>query len=526
MTEPASTVDARRQDGAAAVHEPPLTPYENQRLRAVRRLDLFGRSGVERFDRIARLAARVFDTPIALVTIIEDSEQWAVGCLGMRERLLPRARSFCAHALDNDHPLIVHDTLLDARFRRNPLVTGEPRVRFYAGQPARTASGFVVGTVCIMDTSRRDFSLEDTQALSDLGHMLEAEFGADELREAINARVAVEKRLRAVKDSVIEGVITVNDDGNVGYANPAALHLLALLKENIVGQRPPASLEPLVLEALAGATCRGTLELRKRGSDSLIEIEYAASPVAPPGEGAVVVFRDVSERRTIELMRERLISTVSHEFRTPLTAVIGYLEALVDGDAGDLSPVQVRHVEVAYRNALRLRELTEDLLLASEVEARSSGADEPIELRSVVEEVSQALLRARDARDVTLSVDMESLAVLGDPRRLRQVIGNLLSNAIKFSPEGGPVTVRGWWDGDFAVVEVTDNGPGVPPAEIRHVGTRFFRASTAAGVPGTGLGISIAREIITQHGGTLAVDNGGGGGAVARLRLPRRPPAL
>lgn len=173
----------------------PATPHnEVERLHVLRALNLLDSQKDERFDRLTRMATRMFNVPIALVSLVDANRQWFKSCVGLQASETPRDVSFCGHAILGNDIFVIEDATKDTRFFDNPLVTDAPHIRFYAGRPIRTTMGFKVGTLCLIDTKPRTFSREDMQALDDLGAMLERELAAielatvDELTELTNRR--------------------------------------------------------------------------------------------------------------------------------------------------------------------------------------------------------------------------------------------------------------------------------------------------------------------------------------------------
>lgn len=235
--------------------------------------------------------------------------------------------------------------------------------------------------------------------------------------------------------------------------------------------------------------------------------------------------REEHVRRLEELDRQKddFVSTVSHELRTPLASIIGYAELLDDGDAGELDPAQLRVVSVIRRNADRLRGLIEDLLVLSRIEARGLEIDHArVSLDRVVHTVVESLGPVAARAGITLRDEVAPAEVEGDALHLERAVTNLVSNAIKFTPEGGEVDVRLSRHGGVATVIVSDTGIGIPAAEQEHLGTRFFRSSTAQhkSIPGTGLGLSIVRAIAESHEGSLDFDSVEGEGTTFRLTVP------
>jgi DNA-binding response OmpR family regulator/phosphoribosyl 1,2-cyclic phosphodiesterase len=160
----------------------PLPANERERIWALRRLNILDTPPEERFDRLTRLARRLFEVPIALVSLVDSERQWFKSCQGLAVRETPREVAFCAHAILSLDALVVSDALKDERFADNPIVTGEPHVRFYAGQPLAAPDGSRVGTLCIIDHRPRELSESDLEALRDLAALVEQELHAGALR--------------------------------------------------------------------------------------------------------------------------------------------------------------------------------------------------------------------------------------------------------------------------------------------------------------------------------------------------------
>jgi diguanylate cyclase (GGDEF)-like protein len=163
------------------MRQPAIPSNEASRLSALRSLDILDTDAEERFDRLTRLARRLFDVPIALVSLVDAERQWFKSCEGLGVSETPRSVSFCAHAILGESIMLVPDTYRDERFRDNPLVLGEPWIRFYAGCPLRAPDGSKLGTLCVIDTRPRTLDHGDRQSLCDLARMAEQEIAALQL---------------------------------------------------------------------------------------------------------------------------------------------------------------------------------------------------------------------------------------------------------------------------------------------------------------------------------------------------------
>ena len=244
--------------------------------------------------------------------------------------------------------------------------------------------------------------------------------------------------------------------------------------------------------------------------------------------GRVWTLREVTQQRELDRLKDDFVATVSHELRTPLTSMMGFLEMLREGEAGQLTDEQKRFLAIVYRSSERLQRLVGDLLFVARLDA--SGLQlhfAPVRLDEIGRELVESSAALARARELALESDLAEVApVRGDHERLVQLAGNLLSNAIKFTPAGGTVTVRTFVDGGKVVLEVADTGIGIPEGEQDRLFQRFFRSSTATeqAIPGTGLGLVISRAIVEAHGGTIGVTSQAGAGTCFRVELPIAPP--
>lgn len=244
--------------------------------------------------------------------------------------------------------------------------------------------------------------------------------------------------------------------------------------------------------------------------------------------GAVVVFNEVTGLVDALAVKDDVLSTVSHEFRTPLTSIIGNLD-LALGDSTVLSTTTVRRIEVAQRNAERLLALVSDLLMSanSTVHVHPRRTD----LASLVEASLGSAQAHAQASRVSLSMDLpDPLWAHVDPLRISQALDNLVSNAIKYSPDGGSVHVSARTEGGRVLLRVEDAGMGMTAADAERVFTRFFRSPAVreGSIPGAGLGLSITKAIVERHGGSISFSTRPGRGSIFTLELPAEaaPPAF
>jgi signal transduction histidine kinase len=233
--------------------------------------------------------------------------------------------------------------------------------------------------------------------------------------------------------------------------------------------------------------------------------------------------------RELDRMKNQFVSVVSHELRTPLTSMVGYLELVLEGEAGDLQEEQEQFLGIVERNCRRLNDLVDEILFVARVDAdRFKLVQESVDLTELVGAAVKSVQAAAERKgiEVRFTPTNEVPQLSADPTRLTQVVDNLLSNAVKFTPENGTVRVESARRGDSAHVEVADTGVGIPADEMTRLFERFFRASTASTIPGTGLGLSIVKSIVEAHGGKISVESEEGIGTTFLVDLPiNAPPA-
>jgi two-component system sensor histidine kinase GlrK len=250
-------------------------------------------------------------------------------------------------------------------------------------------------------------------------------------------------------------------------------------------------------------------------------------PVAVSGPQDLVQLGDRLEwmRRElldVEQQKNRFLRQVSHELKTPLTALREGAELLSEEAVGKLTPEQREIAEILRHNSVELQKLIEDLLSFGASQFRKVTVDlGPVDIREVIGRVAEDQRLAIRARNLTLDIAAEDVMIPADSEKLRVVLDNLLSNAVKFSPPGGVIGVAARFDGDALELDVTDQGPGIPRQERTRIFDPFYQGSQdgAGPVRGTGIGLSVVKEYVFAHGGSVEVVDSGRG-AHLRIRLP------
>jgi two-component system sensor histidine kinase GlrK len=225
----------------------------------------------------------------------------------------------------------------------------------------------------------------------------------------------------------------------------------------------------------------------------------------------------------LEQQKNRLLRQVSHELKTPLTALREGAELLSDEVVGKLSPEQREIAEILRHNSIELQKLIEDLLSYGASQFHKVALElKPLSIRQIVNRVVDDQKLAIRAKDLRLDIGVDEVTVAADFEKMRVVLDNLMSNAIKFSPRGGAVAVSVRRAGSWLELDVADSGPGIATEDIAHIFDPFYQGrNNAVGlVQGTGIGLSVVKEYISAHGGSVEVADHGGSGALLRVRLP------
>ncbi|MFN0304357.1 MAG: PAS domain S-box protein [Burkholderiales bacterium] len=526
------------------MNAPDIPSNESTRLAALCELNLLDTPAEVRFDRITRIAQRHFGVPIVLVSLLDAKRQWFKSRQGLDALETPRDISFCGHAILSDDVLYVPDARQDPRFSDNPLVTSGPGIRFYAGAPLHAPTGERVGTLCIVDAQPRAMSAADFAMLRDLADSVEAELQHTELEKSRSQLRSAENRLRAVIDTVVDGIITIDVDGVVQSFNPAAGRIFGYSAAEVTGRNVKMLMpEPFhgghdgyLRNYLATGECKiigkGREVTGRRKDGSTFPMELAVSHMEVNGARMFTgIVRDVTERKRIERIKNEFVSTVSHELRTPLTSIRGAL-SLLRGKHGAALPTEARKlVDIADRNSERLVLLINDILDLEKLEAERLVFDfKALDLGSLVKialEANEGYAHRHGVR-VRISEIPQGTAVHGDQHRLLQVFSNLLSNAIKYSRHGSEVVISVRRQNARHRISVQDHGRGIPPEFRSRMFQRFAQAdgSDTREKGGTGLGLCVAKAIIERHGGTIDYVSEWGVGTEFFFELPAREEAV
>ena len=348
-----------------------------------------------------------------------------------------------------------------------------------------------------------------------------------QLGQTIHTLTDERNQSAAILGSMVEGVAVVGGDERILYCNQAFEQILELPQGSSQGKKlveglRQADLVTAVRQVLPGGDeVTGEVEV---GTVRRRSFSVTAAPVrAAEASSAVLVLHDITELRRLERVRRDFVANVSHEFKTPLTAIQGFAETLLGGALDDKAN-RKRFVEIIREHARRLARLTDDLLKLSRIEAgRLDLESRPVSVTGLVNGCVETARLKAESRGLRIAVELpEGLPpVRGDAVQLDEVLQNLIDNALQYTPSGGRIDVTAYSNGHEVIFTVADTGIGIPESDLERIFERFYRVDAARSreAGGTGLGLSIARHIVDAHGGRIWVESAVGQGSRFRFSI-------
>lgn len=497
-----------------------------------------------------RVASRALECPIALVSLVDDKRQRFIASVGLAAKETPREHAFCAHAIADDAHFVVPDAHQDPRFRNNPLVTGDPNIVAYAGRPLSLAPNVRVGTLCVIDKTRREFTESELSTLEDLGELVEARLRASSAARFDDEAQAQASTLPSVHDRRLAIALEASGVGIWEWDLRSNRLIWDPRMYQLYGLDPAATadLYPMWAEALhdedrarAEAEVQDALADRKK-LDTAFRIRSprggvhhirALADVLCNGRGEpermIGVNWDISE----DMERERIAQAqardlrafshvVAHELRAPLRHVRAFAKMLRE-DYGSHIPEDGQGMLSALIGAAgTLNEMVVGLL--EYAHNRSAALHiEACDLTEMVEGL-RPLLGDTDSQFV-LEVQPPLGTVHVAPALFCHVLRNLIENAIKYQPPGQTPVVKLWRTSTTGVarIHVKDNGLGFDPGLSELAFTMFRRLHPGSKKSGTGMGLALCRQIVERHGGTISVETAPGEGAHFTVTIPDVP---
>ena len=340
-------------------------------------------------------------------------------------------------------------------------------------------------------------------------------------REELAELRAMAARFEQAANAMPDAVVILGEEQEIEWINPRAERLLGIHESTDIGQP--------ITNLVRHPGFRALLE--KPYSDEEFEMRsptvmsrYLAVRRVPYGSSQeLLIARDVTQLHRLEVMRSQFVANVSHELRSPITVLSGYLETLKDAQESDPAILH-KAIDTMYSQAKRMERLVTDLLALSQLETQVSlpGKTE-VNVKSLLESLVEAakILSGEGHHDIQLEVDA-GLNLYGSQTELHSLFANLINNAVRYTPAGGLIKVSWKPEGKGALFAVTDTGPGIAPQHIPRLTERFYRVDVdrSRETGGTGLGLAIVKHVLDRHDGRLNIVSELGNGSTFECRFP------
>lgn len=351
-------------------------------------------------------------------------------------------------------------------------------------------------------------------------------FMSSRLKSMLTEITSEKKKLETILNYMNDGIIAYNRNGEVIHINPAAKRLLYNKLSDIVSFDEFMSTLGIELSIEQVTNDRNNCEPSQKVQyrDRFFKVQLAVfTDENEQVDGIITVIQDITEEQKLEKMRREFVANVSHELRTPLTSVKSYTETLLDGALSDMQTAE-QFLHVINEETDRMTRLVKDLLTLSQHDGGIKLNLEDTSIGDLVAACVNRMRREAEAKKQSLKLKIRpNIPIISvDRYRIDQLIVNIIGNAIKYTPEKGEIWVHVYCERDMVIINVSDNGIGIPESDLNRIFERFFRVDKARSrqMGGTGLGLSIAKEIAVMHGGDITVKSKLGKGTSVFIKLP------
>jgi PAS domain S-box-containing protein len=519
------------------------------RLKALLAYSVIDTPPEEFYNTLNSLVSKICNTPISLITFIDDRRQWYKAKTGIDINEIAIEETICQYSMYEDDIMEIQDTLEDERLVNNASVQAENGIRFYASMPLRTESGYTIGSVCAADFKPQRLSEVQKQTMRDVAKMVmihletkkRNEDMENELKDILTEKIRSSERQIQIQERVYNNlfeaisqsnaIIEFSIDGTILNLNERFAEMMGYSVQELIGQKHTILLTESLNEnndfvwekLVAGQPYSGKFRRRQKDGKT-IWIQASYSPVIDlKGEVTKItnisidITNDILAINSLEALsnqKDNFIANISHELRSPIHAILGFTELLIEEEANGQKKKQLQSVKTAGDTLLYL---VNGILDLSKIEAGLFQFDlRDFNLHDTIENVFSILNGKARHKKLSFSYEVspDVPAILtGDPHRLEQVLINLLDNALKFTSEGEvtlQVSAKKKNPGSAELTfVVSDTGIGIPEEKLESVFGRFTQAeeNTTRKYGGTGLGLNICKLLVEKQGGTIFVNS-------------------
>jgi two-component system cell cycle sensor histidine kinase/response regulator CckA len=540
---------------------------EQARLATLRSYDILDSPKEKDFDDLVTLAAHICDAPVAHISLVDESRQWFKASYGTETTETPRGVSFCAHTIEQTGLFVVPDASKDSRFAHNPRVTGDPRIRFYAGSPLIAPDGSELGALCVIDVKPRQLTDVQAKGLAVLGHhvmaLVELRHQSRQMARSNAALLEILEDERSAKtvirkgeeqiaeqasflDKARDAIVVRSLAGEILFWNKGAERMFGWQREEVLGRNLDESLytdvkkiEEIKSEVISKGEWIGELQhFTKTRAEIVVEARMTLIRDHEGNPKSILAIKtDITERKKIEahFMRAQrmesigtLAGGIAHDLNNILAPILMSIDLLRRQSD---SPQTTKILQTIQVSAKRGADIVRQVLSFARGMEGQRIEVQPKHLLNELENIIQDTF-PKDIR-LQFSAPNDIWTILGDPTQVHQVLLNLSVNARDAMPNGGSLTVsvencvldeqyaamhKQAKAGRYVKMKVTDSGVGIPPKLIDKIFEPFFTTKELS--KGTGLGLSTVMAIVKSHGGIINVYSNQGKGTAFTVYLP------